>query len=49
MCIGVPMKVVRIEGDRGVAEIGGIEREVGLQLMEDIKLQDKGRILQIQH
>ena len=40
MCIAVPMKVVKIEGDKGVAEIGGIEREVGLQLMEDIKLGD---------
>lgn len=40
MCIGVPMKVVRIEGDKGVAEIGGIEREIGLQLMGDIRLGD---------
>ncbi len=34
------MKVVRIEGDKGVAEIGGIEREIGLQLMGDIRLGD---------
>ena len=40
MCLGVPMRVIRIEGDRGVAEIGGIEREIGLQLLEDVKVGD---------
>jgi len=34
------MRVIRIEGDRGVAEIGGIEREIGLQLLEDVKVGD---------
>jgi len=34
MCLAVPMKLVEIRGDRGIADIGGVKREVGLQLLE---------------
>lgn len=37
MCIAVPMKIVRIEGDRGLVDIGTTEREVGLQLVPDVQ------------
>ena len=40
MCIAVPMNVVEINGDMGVVEHSGVKREVGLMLMEDIKLGD---------
>lgn len=40
MCLAIPMRVVQIDGDKGVVEIGGMRREVGLQLIEDVKIGD---------
>jgi hydrogenase expression/formation protein HypC len=40
MCIGVPMEVIEINDNMGVAELNGVKREVGLMLMEDIQLGD---------
>lgn len=34
MCLAVPMKLIEIRGDRGVADVGGMRREVGLQLLD---------------
>jgi hydrogenase expression/formation protein HypC len=34
------MKVVVIEGNKGVVEYTGIKREVGLELLEDVKVDD---------
>ncbi len=40
MCIAVPMKVVEINDNMGIVEYSGVKRDVGLMLMEDIKLGD---------
>jgi hydrogenase expression/formation protein HypC len=40
MCLAIPMKVVEIEGNRGVVEYTGIKREVGLELLDDVKIND---------
>jgi hydrogenase expression/formation protein HypC len=42
MCIAVPMKVVEInqEKNTGIVESSGVKREIGLQLMDDIKVND---------
>ncbi|MCR4437518.1 MAG: HypC/HybG/HupF family hydrogenase formation chaperone [bacterium] len=40
MCLGVPMKVVEIDGDMAVAEITGVRRSISLQLVEDVKVGD---------
>ncbi|MFH1943156.1 MAG: HypC/HybG/HupF family hydrogenase formation chaperone [bacterium] len=40
MCLAVPMKILKIEGEKGIVEIGGIQREVGLQLLKDVKVDD---------
>jgi hydrogenase expression/formation protein HypC len=34
MCLAIPMKLIEIRGDRGVADVGGVTREVGLQLLD---------------
>jgi hydrogenase expression/formation protein HypC len=34
------MKVVEIEGNKGIVEYTGIKREVGLDLLEDVKVDD---------
>jgi hydrogenase expression/formation protein HypC len=42
MCIAVPMKVVEINDRKntGIVESSGVKREIGLQLMDDIKVND---------
>jgi len=38
MCLGIPMKVVKVEGDSGIVEIGGVKREASFQLLENVKV-----------
>lgn len=40
MCLAVPMKVVQIDGEFGIAELGGLRRKVNLQLLPKIKVGD---------
>lgn len=40
MCIAIPMQVKEINGDTGVVESLGVKRQVGLHLLEDIKVND---------
>ncbi len=38
MCLAVPMKLIKKEGDMGTVELGGIERQISLMLMPDARL-----------
>lgn len=40
MCLGIPMKLVKIEGARGVVAAGGLRREVNLSFMRGLKTGD---------
>ena len=40
MCIAVPMKVIEIKDDMGVVANRGIKREVGIMLLDDLKIND---------
>ena len=40
MCLGVPAKVVSIDGSIAVAEMGGVQYPVSLMLMEDVMVGD---------
>lgn len=40
MCLAVPMKVVEIAGDMAVVESTGLRREVGIMLLDKVKLGD---------
>lgn len=40
MCLGIPVKLTHIDGKKGKADFGGVEREVQLDLMEDVKIGD---------
>lgn len=40
MCLGVPMEIVEITGDRAVAKTEGLKREVNVQFLKDLKLGD---------
>lgn len=35
MCLAVPMEVTRIDGDVAQVEIGGVSRQIRLDLIED--------------
>ncbi len=36
MCLGVPMKIVRIDGDMVVAEVDGVQKEASIMLLGDL-------------
>jgi len=40
MCLGVPAKVVRIEGQEATVAIGSVEYQSSLLLMDDVKVGD---------
>ena len=40
MCLAVPMKVIEINNDMAVVESAGLRREVGIMLLDKVKLND---------
>ena len=38
MCLAVPMKVVRIDGDRATATLDGVELQIGTALVPDVEV-----------
>ena len=37
MCLGIPMKLVKIDGDEGVVSSGGLKKSVNLSLMKSAR------------
>ncbi len=40
MCLGIPSKIISINGDAAVVSVGGTEVEASLQLLNDVKVGD---------
>jgi hydrogenase expression/formation protein HypC len=40
MCLGVPMRVVTIEGETALCEIDGVRREASLMMVEKVAVGD---------
>jgi len=40
MCLGIPMKVVKIDGKMGIVESMGVERKAALHLLPEVKIGD---------
>ncbi len=40
MCLGVPMKVVSLQGNEGKAELDGVSRKVMLDLVPEVQVGD---------
>jgi hydrogenase expression/formation protein HypC len=40
MCLAVPMKLVKIEGNKGLVELSGVKKEVSLNLLKDAEIGD---------
>ena len=37
MCLGIPMKVVKIDGDEGIVESGGLRKKANFSLMKSAR------------
>lgn len=40
MCLAIPMKLVRIEGNKGIVELSGVKKEVSLDLLKEADIGD---------
>ena len=40
MCLAIPMKIKKIEDGKGLVEIGGTQRQIGLDLLSDARIGD---------
>lgn len=40
MCLGIPMKVMKVDGNEGMVESGGLSRKANFSLMKSVKLGD---------
>lgn len=40
MCLGIPMKVLKIEGNKAICEHGGVSIEAYLDMLEDVTVGD---------
>lgn len=40
MCLGVPMRLVKIDDDNAVVESGGLTRNINLALLKDARIGD---------
>ena len=40
MCLGVPMRIVSIDGDTAVCEIDGVKRDASLMMVENVSVGD---------
>ena len=40
MCLGIPSKIVSINGDMAVVSVGGTEYEASIQLLDEVKTGD---------
>lgn len=40
MCLGIPMKLVKIDGENGIVDSGGLRKNVNLSLMKNAKIGD---------
>ena len=40
MCLAIPMKVLKIKGDKGIAECEGLRREVDVRFLKSVKKGD---------
>lgn len=40
MCLGIPSKIVSINGDMAVVSVGGTEYEASIQLLDDVNTGD---------
>jgi hydrogenase expression/formation protein HypC len=40
MCLAVPAEIVEIRGNLGIANFGGLKKEINLEFLDDVKVGD---------
>ncbi|MEO0085149.1 MAG: HypC/HybG/HupF family hydrogenase formation chaperone [candidate division WOR-3 bacterium] len=40
MCLAIPTRLVAIDGDTAVGEVGGVERSISIMMTPDVKVGD---------
>ena len=40
MCLAIPMRVIEVEGEEALVEIGGVKKKVIINLVKDVKTGD---------
>jgi len=40
MCLAIPMKILKMEGDRAVVSSGGVRRSIGINFVKNLKIDD---------
>ena len=40
MCLAIPMKIIKIDGNKGVVEAAGVRRKADLQMLSGLKVGD---------
>ncbi len=40
MCLGIPMRVEKIEGIKATVELGGIRKQADIRLLDNVKIGD---------
>ena len=40
MCLAIPAKIVKVDGIMATAEVGGVQKEISLALIEDVAVGD---------
>ena len=40
MCLGIPGKIIKIDGKMAIVDIEGVTRQISLQLMENVAIGD---------
>ena len=40
MCLAIPMRLVKIEGNKGIVELSGVKKEISLDLLKEVEVGD---------
>lgn len=40
MCLGVPVKIIQVKGNEGVAEFKGVKKNISLELLNEVRKGD---------
>ncbi len=40
MCLAIPMKLIKIEGNKGIVALSGVKKEISLDLLKEVEIGD---------
>jgi hydrogenase expression/formation protein HypC len=40
MCLAIPMKLIKIEGNKGIVTMAGVKKEISLNLLKEVAVGD---------